>query len=271
MSNQIDFPWRSYSSDELITEYILLKKKVDQDIIFPLPFSTIGYKCTNQFFQYERMNTPGLCRPSTIEYWNNNRDKVIKFAAKMGQKWFVVLNYFNHSPSHFPIVTAAKIYRYFEATKVFDPYAGWGDRCLAAMSVDIDYTGIDKNANLQCPFSHLKQYPTKSKVNIIIDACENIDVSSIDFDFVLSSPPFWKRTKMMERYNDIEVTYQEFLSNSLIPTMTKCLNKNVWFCLYIPEDMYNDLTKTFGNCAKILKCKFNNRNIENVYCWNVGI
>jgi hypothetical protein len=121
-----EFPWRSHSDEELNAEFLRLRIKAKEPIIFPLSFSIIGFKCTNQLFQFERMRTPGVGRPSTLDYWNKKQEDVIRFSNKMGHDNFRTLNYFNHAPSHFPIVSAAKIYRHFNATKVFDPYAGWG-------------------------------------------------------------------------------------------------------------------------------------------------
>ena len=62
---------------------------------------------------------------------------------------------------------------------------------------------------------------------------------------------------MLERYNDIEIEYEKFLNESLISVFSKCFNKKVWVCLYIPEDMYKDLSKVFGVCQKQLFFKTN--------------
>lgn len=72
---------------------------------------------------------------------------------------------------------------------------------------------------------------------------------------------------MLERYNDIEIPYEEFLKNSLIPVMRKCLSKNVYVCLYIPDNMYKDICDIFGECKEKLECRFNNRNSSFIYCW----
>ena len=268
MNLKTDFPWRKYEKKELMVEYEKLKNSLCTKIIFPIPFSVTGFKCSDSFTQYERMNTPGINKPSTIEYWNKKKDKIKKFGDKMNQNYFIIANYFNHAPSHFPIVTAGKIYRYFGANKVFDPYAGWGDRCLAAMALNIDYIGIEKNKKLKQPYSKIiKTYHSNSNIEIFFDSCENINIKNIKFDFVLTSPPFWKQGKMLERYSDKEIDYQFFMTNSLIPVIQKCIDRNVWVCLYIPIDMYNDLVEVFGKCNKKIKCKFNHRESSLIYCW----
>lgn len=266
MSN---FPWRIYTTEELTKEYERLKIKLKTDIKFPIPFSTIGFKCSNCFFQYERMNTPGIGRPSTINYWNKAQDTVIKFSNKENRDYFSTLNYFNHTPSQFPIVTAAKIYEYFNVKNVFDPYAGWGDRCLAAMALGVNYTGIDCNKVLKEPFKEMiKFYSHNSRIKIKINKSENININSLDFDFVLTSPPFWKKGQMLERYNDIEIEYETFLKISLIPIFKKIIKHKVWICLYIPDDMYKDLVEIFGECTQIILFKTNSKTISKLYCWN---
>lgn len=272
MSNKLDFPWRTYTEEELYKEYERLKTKIISECVSKdkyIPFSTIGFKCTNCFFQYERMNTPGIGRPSTIDYWKKSRKTVVKFSNRENRDYFSTLNYFNHTPSQFPIVSAAKIYKYFGATKIFDPYAGWGDRCLAAMACDINYIGVDKNKELKEPYKKLiKFYPHNCDIKIKINKSENVDIDSLDFDFVLSSPPFWKeKGKMLERYNDIEIDYNTFMEESLIPVMKKLAKHNTWVCLYIPNYMYKHLTEIFGECHKLLLFKTNRTTVSDLYCW----
>jgi hypothetical protein len=277
MTKVDDFPWREYTEKELDTEYVRLVSKINDTELRPMsritpiiPFSTIGFKCTNSFFQYERMNTPGIGRPSTIEYWNKNHKNVRKFSKKVNRDLFSTLNYFNHAPSQFPIVTAGKIYKYFRATKVFDPYAGWGDRCLGAIALNISYIGVDSNKKLKDPYKKLlkwKKNSSESSTSIIIDKCENVDIKKLEFDFVLTSPPFWTKGKMIERYGSIELEREDFMKNSLIPVVGKCISSGVWVCLYIPEDMYIELEEIIGPCRKILKFKVTNCKIGNLYCW----
>jgi hypothetical protein len=270
--DKLDFPWRLYVDDELYKEYERLKTNIISKPISKedyIPFSTIGFKCTNCFFQYERMNTPGIGRPSTIDYWKKSREQVIKFSNRENRDYFSTLNFFNHTPSQFPIVTASKIYMHFGATKIFDPYAGWGDRCLGAMACDIDYTGVDQNNELKEPFKELiKFYPHKCNVEIKINKSEDVDIDSLDFDFVLTSPPFWKENgEILERYNDTEIDYNTFMEESLIPVMQKLFKRDIWVCLYIPNYMYKDLTKIFGECAKIVLFKTNRTTVSDLYCW----
>ena len=264
-----DFPWRKHSDEELLAEYLRLKIRLSKSkITFPILFSRIGYKCSNNFFQYERMNTAGYGRPSTLQYWKNNKKDIISFSKQEKRDLFSTLNYFNHAPSQFPIVTAGQIYKYFNATKILDPYAGWGDRCLAAMSLNVDYIGIDSNPKLKKHFTEMKKFfPTKSNIKIISKKAEDVNINKLDFDFVFSSPPFWRNNKLLELYNNTEDDYKSFFKK-FSKLIDKCLKKDVWVCLYIPKDMCDDLVDVIGKYKKTIKIKTSNsKKIEYVYCW----
>jgi hypothetical protein len=50
--------------------------------------------------------------------------------------------------------------------------------------------------------------------------------------------------------------------------MNKLKNKNIWVCLYITENMYNDLIKYIDKCKIIIKFKTSNVRTDCIYCWN---
>ena len=53
------FPWRKHNKNELLDEYEKLKHKLENIIIkFPIPYLRSGMKCSNIFFQKERLKTP---------------------------------------------------------------------------------------------------------------------------------------------------------------------------------------------------------------------
>jgi DNA modification methylase len=275
-----DFPWRNYTKNELFQEYNKLRdKKIIQK--FPFFYSRLGLKCSNYFFQYERLNTPSQGKISCVEFWNKNKDKIIKYNNQKHIKndLFSNIVFMNHAPSQFCVLIAMQIYKYFQPSKILDPFAGWGDRCLAAMAMDIDYIGIDSNPNLENAYKEMINfYPTKSEVEIIHDYCENINLSKINFDFVFSSPPYWnKKHQILEKYNKCNENYNIFLNKVLIPFITKCLkkNSNIWICLNMPEHMYKDIAKNIGECKKILyfnsgsntNSKNNGKNNNIIYCY----
>jgi 16S rRNA G966 N2-methylase RsmD len=280
----MSFPFRKYTKNELLDEYFNLKNKlISHEISNKISYSRVGSKCSNKFFQIERMKTPSQGKISCYDYWFKNKKKIINYSNNSNKKsndLFAFISFLNHPSAQFLPFIAGQIYLFFEAKKILDPYAGWGDRCLTAMALDIDYIGIDSNINLKLPYDKmLKYYPSNSNVEIIYDKCENIDIVNLDFDFVFTSPPYWnEKKKILEEYNNCETDYDIFLNNSLIPLIKNCKkkNNNMWICINMPNFMYKDVKKVIGKCRKILNFSTNlnnkskdhsKRKINDIYCF----
>ena len=287
MTKDNDFPWITTEKIKLNQELSRLKDKLQ--LINPkefetngkliISFSHLGYPCINNFFQYERMKTKSHGRISCYDFWKLKKDKIIDYFTKHNYATHLqqTVAFLGHPPSYFPMNVAAIVYKQFQARNIFDPFAGWGNRCLAAMCLGLNYTGVDSNVNLYKPYQQLINFiKPKSNVNMVFDKVENIDIKQIKFDFVLTSPPFWKDNLLLEEYNNTENDYNQFLHNALIPTVIQCLQKKVWVCLHLPDNMYNDLKKSIGKCKRIIyfKTRQNTQNtehgtfrLEHIYCF----
>ena len=264
------FPWREHSSEELHHEFCRLTRIIKKITAQPYPFSVVGYKCSNYFFQHERMMTQGRgTRQSTTKFWEANRQRIIEYGTRTKRDFFSCLNFINHAPAQFPPVTAGRIYELFKATQIFDPYAGWGDRCIAALALGLEYTGVDSNENLKPLFEKMIDFYGRP-ATLLSDRCENIDLSKISFDLVLSSPPFWNNSKLLEKYQGTEPDYHVFLSQSLVPIINKC-RKRAPVCMYVSRAMYDDIKDRVGECDEEVvfhtsHCR-TGRTHNIVYCW----
>ena len=276
----ISFPWRKYTKKELLIEFERLKKRINTKITFPIKRSIIGYPCSNYFFQKERLNTDKFCCMSSVKYWKSKssqeKKKIQNFSKKYKQDDFTSIVCMSHTPAQFPIVAAGLLYKYFNASNIFDPYSGWGDRCIAAMATNINYTGVDSNDKLLSCFQEMVNTfveKSESEVVIMIDKVENIDYKNIKTDLVFTSPPFWTKDKiLLEKYNNCEEDYNIFMDKSLLPLFHFFLIKKIPICLHIPELMYKDIVKKFGNCQEKIEIKSNYRPGKNslkdiIYCW----
>ena len=251
-----DYPFRVYAVEDLVKGFLKFRselKKFTPTLNLPRKFT--GMMCADAFFQYERMATGGEGKKSPVEAWKDEkiRNHVKKQALRIHRQRLqdATRLFLPMMCKQFHPFLAGVVYKYFDTKAVFDPYAGWGDRCVAAMAYGVPYTGVDSNPNLGVVYKKMIEFyreHTTSKVTFIGDRSENVDIEAIDFDLVLSSPPFWKtaKRKMIEMYKGAETDYNKFMSNSMIPVMKRCLKKAKWFCLYIPSDMYDDLVKVFG-------------------------
>ena len=160
----------------------------------------------------------------------------------------------------FKATTAKYLYKKYRAQSVLDPTAGWGGRMLGAWSLGIDYTGIDTNVEMKPAYSDMMAFlaaetgfdnalfevDTGSKLNMIWDSCLAVDFSKLDYDFVLTSPPYVN----LELYEHMTpwARDEDFYTNFFIPLHTKCvthIKQGGHVAFNISPKMYADALK-FG-------------------------
>jgi hypothetical protein len=154
----------------------------------------------------------------------------------------------------FKAATAKYLYRKYGATRVLDPTAGWGGRMLGAWSAGIDYTGIDTNTNMRPAYDAmisflnneidrtghlLDQY--KPQLNLIWQSCLDVDFGTIDYDFVLTSPPYLN----MEIYQNMPLWENDraFYEGFYIPLYHKLranIKRGGTICLNVSPKMHED-------------------------------
>lgn len=272
-----NFPWRKYSNEQLEKDFNNLKKILTKPYSFPLRKSHAGYKCCDYFFQYERLSVASDTNISGIEYWIRHKNKVLEhYNSNYNQKnLFQIVIYRTRVPAQFSPYVAGMVYKYFNAKKVLDPYAGWGNRCLAAIALNIDYIGIDSNSNLTYCFEQMINFFSyTSNISFINDYSENVETK--DVDLVFSSPPFWNNKKLLEKYPMCETNIDIFFDKSLCSLFTK-YHKKIPIALYINNILYDKLKEKYGEAQiisfnsstiKLLNKKSNkNYIIYNIYYW----
>jgi len=191
----------------------------------------------------------------------------------------------------FKSVTAKYIYKKYGATRVLDPTAGWGGRMLGAWSLGIDYVGIDTNDEMKPAYDGMINFlmnkttsfgndlftvDNKSKLSMIWASCLAVDYSKIDYDFVLTSPPYinMELYKKMKPWENDKIFYEDFF----IPLFNKCVNnikKGGKVCFNISPKMYNDALK-YGltpcdleeDLLQQLGQKMGKKKQDKIYIWN---
>lgn len=159
----------------------------------------------------------------------------------------------------FKATTAKYLYKKYKAKSVLDPTAGWGGRMLGAWSLGIDYTGIDTNIEMKQAYDDMIAFldvetgvnndifeVDKPDLKMIWQSCLDVDFSKIDYDFVLTSPPYVNLEiyEHMTEWSDDEAFYRGFF----IPLWTKCvqnIKQGGHVCFNISPKMYADALK-FG-------------------------
>jgi len=159
----------------------------------------------------------------------------------------------------FKSTTAKYLYKKYNAANVLDPTAGWGGRMLGAWALDINYTGIDTNTEMKPAYDNMIDFlqneanvfgngllveSRQSQLNMIWDSCLDVDFSNIEYDFVLTSPPYIN----LEMYEHMELWQNEadFYKNFFIPLWDKSckhLQPNGHVCFNISPKMYEEAVK----------------------------
>lgn len=137
---------------------------------------------------------------------------------------------------------AMNVYSQCKPTHVLDVCAGWGGRMLGAMAMGIEYTGIDTNTDLRPAYESMTTMFGGKATMIWGDAMEQ-DFADIDYDCVLTSPPYCNLEVYphMTPWENKKTFYTEFL----IPLLDKCrthIKRNGKVCFNISPHMYAELT-----------------------------
>ena len=169
----------------------------------------------------------------------------------------------------FKVPQSIYLYTHFGATKVLDPTAGWGGRALGAIVCGIQYTGIDTNINLKSNYD--KMLDGKKGIKMIWENCLNVDFSKIDYDFVLTSPPY-ANTEIYPHMTPWKDS-NDFHTNFLIPLINKCREHcKGKVCINISPQLYKQLTvkHKYPLCSETidLKEQKNGKTPDNIYIWN---
>ena len=150
--------------------------------------------------------------------------------------------------NQFPPYVAAQLLKKASAIHVLDPFAGWGDRLVAAAAAPgvFSYTGIDANEELKAPYAELKRMlPDNFVTNMSFGVpAESVDYSELKYDTVLSCPPYYLREqyKHMPKY----ANYDDFMDRALVHTFEQVyhnLANGGTMMVVLPEAMGIDLFK----------------------------
>lgn len=252
----VKFPYRDLTKEDALKDYLNLKKLPEK---LTLDRTRIGNKATDYYFQRARSKAKLKNRKSHLDAWNNpeERRKTIEFAKRWRQTTNPTLGDLRAavrfrfgSINQFKPAVARFIYQKFKPKRVLDFTAGWGGRLLGAMSLDIDYIGIDSNRQLKEPYRRMiSDFPSKSDVKMFYTRSENFDYSKLpEYDMIFTSPPYFD----LEIYPSMKVykDNQDFLDSFFEPVVRKAfkhLKKNGHLILNIPAEM-KDALKSFNLC-----------------------
>lgn len=193
----------------------------------------IGGKVSNQYMERLRMATPHARYKSQSDLWYAERKYWLKyfFNAKMYRGHMCQSNLKKglggqYSCSQFKPLIAKSLYDSFGARRVLDFSAGWGDRLVGALaSSALSYIGIDPNTKTHPLYHQIESFcGARKQVNLICSPAEDVDYSTLAYDFVFTSPPYFD----LERYSEEDTQswkrypkFNDWLENFLFVTLSK--------------------------------------------------
>jgi 16S rRNA G966 N2-methylase RsmD len=169
-----------------------------------------------------------------------------------------------------------EIYTRFNAKRVLNFCAGWGGSTVAAAALNLEaFYGIEINTDLKEPYENMVSYlSTKSNTEFHINICDavNFDYSTLNYDTVFASPPYYFIEKYANNnnYNSKKEMDEKFYK----PVFAKSYNNlksGGHFIINVCKEVYDNVLKNLLGEAQIIfplkKSKRQNNYTEMVYVW----
>ena len=245
--------------------------------------SRIGNKFVDYFTFVERLETISKKGMSYFEFIKDKEyikrtyiQNLIKLNDKGQDRYILLYTVFRLHCGFIGIFkpfTALEIYSRFKPTSVLDMTMGWGGRLVGACASNVpSYIGIDSNKSLKQPYTKmvklLKKMGTTTKIKLMFKDALTVDYSKLDYDFVLTSPPYYN----IELYTGTNhKTEEEWETTFYIPLFTKTfkhLKRGGYYVLNIPQKVYESVCVDLFGKADIkmpLKLKLKNMHTEKEY------
>jgi 16S rRNA G966 N2-methylase RsmD len=195
---------------------------------------------TDWFTEYARMQANVFGHPTPLQYWKDHELSIRADAKRRYKKedpyslretlWINA-----KEATNFNLVLAKQIYHFFlssspssssssSPTTVFDPFSGWGDRAIAALSCKhIDkYVGVDSNYELQNGYLELSQVlDSKNKLYFYLQTIESFLLQhpkTVLYDLIFTSPPYFDFETYTQE-SSLQQTYKQWLTEFWIPVV----------------------------------------------------
>lgn len=273
-----------YSIDDIHDDYKLTEEQLEKEWKKVMKYDCTENKSSfvgnNLLYHYQFYNLSKTTRKNKKSFYDTLKDgecyKMLwdqtKHRGRAGtvqKRLFQAHQINNGSIAFFKTSCAMYLYKKYNASSVLDFTAGWGGRGIAAVANDIKYTGIDTNTSLREAYE--KMFEKHDNVKMIWNSCLDVDLSELDFDFVLTSPPYID-LEVYENMTKFE-TKENFHKNFMIPMIERCRKYcKGYVAINIAPDMYKDLTEKFGydKCSIVedLKEHKQGKTSDNIYIWN---
>jgi 16S rRNA G966 N2-methylase RsmD len=257
------------------------------------PRSRIGNNIVDYFTFVQRLETKGKYNISFFEFVERIEEfKKKKFIQTMLTYYINVKNK-NNTKHHYKVlkevynicISAINIMRPLNCMEIFVKYgakrvlnfcAGWGGSAVAACALKLDaFYGVDINNDLKDPYDKMVTYfktKCKTEYDIQIGDALYVDYTTMNYDLVFASPPYYTLEKYAHnvKYNSKTEMDEQFYKPIFQKTYTS-LQKGGYYVINICKEVYENVLKDLlGNAHEtfpLKKSKRQNDYTEMVYVW----
>ena len=265
----------------------------DDKLIFFSPYSRLGNKIVDYFTFTQRLETKGKYNCNYFDFLQNLETfKQKKFIQNMITYYKDVKNK-NNKKNEFTVykeiynicissinilrpLYCIEIYLKYKAKNILNFCSGWGGTLVSACALNLNtYTGIDINTNLKIPYDNMISFlknNSNTEIKMYYEDAASFDYTKINYDFVLSSPPYY----FLEKYEN-NICYsskREMNEKFYIPLFKNSfqgLSLGGTYVINICKEVYiNVLKPLLGDANEIIpykKSKKQNNYVEMVYIW----
>ena len=169
-----------------------------------------------------------------------------------------------------------EIFKKYGSKNILNFCAGWGGSTVASCAMNADsFIGIEINSNLKEPYQKMTEYlNTKSstKIQMIFEVALNVDYSTLYYDTVFASPPYYSLEKYENNVKyDSKKEMNELFYRPLFRKTFDELQKGGYFLINICQEVYDTVLKEeLGEAIEFFplkKSKRQNNYKEIVYVW----
>ena len=216
------------------------------------------------FFKY-RLHTKTKRGVSYYEWiktqWHHNESeyRMYKFNLAQGKspeqaRYGVFRLYYGSTQGFKPLIAKWLYSMYSPKVAVLDFSAGWGGRCLAAMSLGIPYIGIDTNVDLKPVYERMVRElkpllpESQCRVTMKFKDAASVSYGDYEYDMVFASPPYFKTLRLAEVYAHMPhyASRQEFNDRFLFPAVRNTyanLKRGGTYAINVQEDAFQDIRR----------------------------
>jgi hypothetical protein len=217
----------------------------------------VGNNVMDYYFFKHRINTKSKRGNTYFDWiktpWQTNEAEYRMYNFNLAQgktpekaRYGVFRLYYGAINGFKPLI-AKWLFCKYNPNTIVDFSAGWGGRCIAAMSLGKKYIGFDTNTDLQSAYNRMiHDLNPAITPHIYFRDSATVDFSKYKYDMVFTSPPYFKTQRPTEGYAHMPEykDRDDFNARFLFPVIERTyanLSTGGIYALNIPADMYEDI------------------------------